>query len=173
MYESFNLTNQALANSGANFRYRLAGLRRFAAPAHWTELGHPVSELRSNATAQAWRNEVKADGIYYEGSESGCGLAYVRASASSMVATGTIHCGTTVMRHEMGHNMGLDHGGTAGAGYAQGYLPGHTIMAGNAIPYFATPQRLDPTDGIRLGIANQYDAVRAMNEYSATVAAFR
>lgn len=173
MYESFNLTNQALANSGANFRYRLAGLRRFAALPHWKELGHPLNELRSNATAQAWRNEVKADGIYYEGTESGCGLGWVRAGVGSMVASGTIHCGTTVMRHEMGHNMGLSHGGTAGAGYSQGYLPGHTIMAGNAIPYFATPQRLDPMEGIRLGIAKQYDAVRAMNEYSATVAAYR
>ena len=173
MFESFNLTNQALANSGANFRYRLAGLRRFTALPHWTAIGDALSDLRYNATAQAWRNQVKADGIYYEGTENGCGLAWVRASAVNMVATGSTGCGTIVMRHEMGHNMGLNHGGTVGGGYAQGYLPGHTVMAGNAVPYFATPLRLDPVDGIRLGLTNQFDGVRAMNENSPAIAAYR
>ena len=31
-----------------------------------------------------------SDGIYYEGTESGCGLAWVRASAFNMVATGSL-----------------------------------------------------------------------------------
>lgn len=173
MYESFNLTNEALANSGANFRYRMMGLRKFDALANWTQLGHPLDELRSNAIAQAWRNEVRADGIYYEGTEEGCGLAWINADAYSMVGTGSVACGTGVMRHEMGHNMGLDHGGTPTAGYRQGYLPARTIMAGNAIPFYATPWRLERQDGIWMGIDNQFDAVRAMNERSATVAAFR
>lgn len=173
MYESFQLTNEALENSGANFRYRLAALRAFPALANWKELAHPLAELRSNATAQAWRNAARADGIYYEGSEAGCGLAWVNADQFSMVATGSISCGTTVMRHEMGHNMSLYHGGTSGAGYRQGYLPAHTVMAGNAVPYYATPTRLSQEDGIWMGIANQYDAVRAMNEKSAQVAAYR
>ncbi|HVK50473.1 MAG TPA: hypothetical protein VM469_01885 [Pseudoxanthomonas sp.] len=173
MYESFQLTNEALENSGANFRYRLAALRAFPALANWKELAHPLAELRSNATAQAWRNAARADGIYYEGSEAGCGLAWVNADQFSMVATGSISCGTTVMRHEMGHNMSLYHGGTPGAGYRQGYLPAHTVMAGNAVPYYATPTRLSQEDGIWMGIANQYDAVRAMNEKSAQVAAYR
>lgn len=173
MFESFSLTNEALENSGANFRFRMAGLRKFSAPSSWTTLDHAVDQLRTHPLAQQWRNELKADGIYYEGSESGCGLAWVRSSAFNMVASGSTTCGTTVMRHEMGHNMGLSHGDTPGAGYAQGYTSIGTIMGGNVIPYYSTPRRFTPDTGIRMGIVNTIDAVRAMNEFSAQVASYR
>lgn len=174
LIEGFNLTNEALENSGANFRFRMRGLREIEAKAHWKVLGEPLSELRSDPIVQGWRDEVKADGIYYEGTEDGCGLAYLnrQPSAFNMVATGSINCGTTVMRHELGHNMGLSHGGE-GQSYHQGYAPVRTIMGGNAIPYYSTPYRYTSDYGIPMGIVDKYDAVRAMNEVSSAVSAFR
>lgn len=170
--EGLTLTNETLENSGANFRYRAVGLREFDSPATWTALGDPLSELRDDTTAQAWRDETKADGIYYEGLETGCGLAWVSASAYNMVATGSTTCGTNVMRHELGHNMGLRHAKESTAP-ARGYAAVKSVMGGNAIPYFSTPFRYDPTTGMALGIPGKIDAVSAMNERSATVAAFR
>ena len=173
MYESFSLTNDALENSGANFRFRMVGLRKFVAPENWASLGDPLSVLRSHPVAQQWRNELRADGIYYEGTEQGCGLAYVGADSTSMVATGSTACGTTVMRHEMGHNMSLSHADSIGAGYAQGYSAVRSIMGGNEIPFYSTPSRFTADLGVRMGIVDKIDAVRAMNEYSARVSAFR
>jgi hypothetical protein len=173
MFESFSLTNEALENSGANFRFRMAGLRKFTPPSIWTSLGHAVDQLRTHPIAQQWRNELKADGIYYEGSEAGCGLAWHRASANDMVATGSTDCGTIVMRHEEGHNMSLAHGDSTDPGYAKGYSAIGTIMGGNAIPYYANPRRFTLDQGIRMGIVDKIDAVRAMNEFSAQVAAYR
>jgi hypothetical protein len=172
LLEGLNLTNEALENSGANFRFRMVGLKKVTAQPHWISLGDPLSELRSDATVQKWRNELKADGIYYEGTEDGCGLAWVRASNYNMLASGSTNCGTTVMRHELGHNMGLRHGGESNS-YNQGYSALKTIMAGNTIPYYSTPKRYSLDYGIPLGINNQIDAVRAMNEFSATVAGYR
>lgn len=172
LLEGLNLTNEALENSGANFRFRMVGLKKVTAQPHWVALGDPLSELRSDATVQKWRNELKADGIYYEGTEDGCGLAWVKASSYNMVASGSTNCGTTVMRHELGHNMGLAHGGESNS-YNQGYSVLKTIMAGNAVPYYSTPKRYSPDYGIPLGIKNEIDAVRAMNEFSATVAGYR
>jgi hypothetical protein len=173
MFESFSLTNEALENSGANFRFRMAGLRKFTPPSAWTSLAHAVDQLRTHPMAQQWRNELKADGIYYEGSETGCGLAWTKASANEMVATGSTNCGTTVMRHEAGHNMSLVHGDSTDAGYAKGYSAIGTIMGGNAIPYYANPRRFTADQGIRMGIVDKIDAVRAMNEFSPQVAAYR
>ena len=123
-------------------------------------------------TAQAWRNELSADGIYYVGTEDGCGLAWVRASAYNMVATGSTNCGTTVMRHELGHNMGLVHGGESSS-YNQGDVRFGTIMASNAIPFYATPNRYDRATGIPLGMPGRIDAVRAMNEFSMQATNYR
>ncbi|MDF0604697.1 hypothetical protein HZU77_003390 [Neisseriaceae bacterium TC5R-5] len=170
--EGFSLTNDALENSGANFRYRMVGLKKVVAKSTWLALGDPLRELRDDATVQGWRNELKADGIYYEGTEDGCGLAWLRGSSYNMIASGSTNCGTTVMRHELGHNMSVAHGGESSS-YNQGYTALKTIMAGNSIPYYATPKRYSPDYGIPLGIENKIDAVRAMNEFSSTVAAYR
>ncbi|HEX8539316.1 MAG TPA: zinc-dependent metalloprotease family protein, partial [Cystobacter sp.] len=146
------------------------------APDRWKTIGDPLSELRADVTVQQMRNQLKADALYYEGTEEGCGLGWVRADAYSMVGTGSLGCGTTVMRHELGHNMGLNHGvsteNTNGA-YAVGYNPVATVMGGNAIPYFSTPRRYTAKYGIPMGVEGQVDGVRAMNEFSSTVAGYR
>lgn len=172
MFESFALTNEALENSGVNFRLRQADIVKIKAAPGWKALGDPLSALRSDPEVQQLRDKLHADAIYYTGTEEGCGLAWVRSSAFNMVATGSVNCGTTVMRHEFGHNMGLNHGGE-GSNYAQGYTKVSSIMAGNAIPFYATPYRYTEDYGIPMGIENQFDAVRAINEFSATVAAYR
>ncbi|CNH72710.1 Uncharacterised protein [Yersinia massiliensis] len=174
LVEGFILTNEALENSGANFRYRIVGLRQVEAKVHWNSLGNPLEELREDATVQGWRNTLKADGIYYEGTEDGCGLAWLGSWGRdrNMVATGSINCGTTVMRHELGHNMGLSHGGESES-YSQGYGLLSTIMAGNAIPYYSTPDRYTMDYGIPIGIPNKIDAVQAMNSLSSKVSAYR
>ncbi|AVX37038.1 zinc-dependent metalloprotease family protein [Yersinia massiliensis] len=172
--EGFILTNEALENSGANFRYRIVGLRQVEAKVHWKSLGNPLEELREDATVQGWRNTLKADGIYYEGTEDGCGLAWLGSWGRdrNMVATGSINCGTTVMRHELGHNMGLSHGGESES-HDQGYGLLSTIMAGNAVPYYSTPDRYTMDYGIPMGIPNKIDAVQAMNSLSSKVSAYR
>lgn len=172
LIEAFNLTNEALENSGANFRYRMRGLNKITAKDSWKALGDPLSDLRSDPTVQGWRDSLKADGVYYEGTEDGCGLAWVKANSFNMVATGSINCGTTVMRHELGHNMGLQHAGESSS-YNQGYGLLGTIMGGNALPYYATPHRYTLDYGIPMGIPDKIDAVKAMNEFSSTVAAYR
>ncbi|MCB5310052.1 zinc-dependent metalloprotease family protein [Yersinia massiliensis] len=174
LIEGFILTNEALENSGTNFRYRIVGLRQVEAKVHWNSLSNPLEELREDATVQGWRNILKADGIYYEGTEDGCGLAWLGSWGRdrNMVATGSINCGTTVMRHELGHNMGLSHGGESES-YSQGYGLLSTIMAGNAIPYYSTPDRYTIDYGIPMGIPNKIDAVQAMNSLSSKVSAYR
>jgi Metallo-peptidase family M12B Reprolysin-like len=177
LLESLRLTNEALENSGANFRIKLVGMNMITAPDTWKVLDDPLNALRTDTNAQTLRDQAKADAIYYEGTEGGyCGLASVKASASYMVATGSLDCGTIVMRHEFGHNMGLHHGvsteNTNGQ-YAVGYNPVTDIMGGNAIPYYSTPLRYTEKYGIPMGVAGQVDGVRAMNEFSATVAAYQ
>lgn len=176
LIEGFDLTNDALENSGANYRFRMVALEVIDSPDEWEALGDALSGLRDNEYAQGLRNQYNADGIYYEGTESGCGLAYVRASAYNMVATGSLNCGTTVMRHELGHNMSLNHGISEpdeSTSYAVGYSTEKTVMGGNQQGFFATPYRISPRTQLPLGFIDKIDAVRAMDEFSHTVAAYR
>lgn len=160
--EGFAMTNDALENSGAKFRFRALAIRKITAPQTWQTLNDALGALRDDPTAQAWRTELKADGIVYEGAEEGCGLAYVKASKYNMIASGSISCGTTVMRHELGHNMGLPH--------SEGKtLPG-TIMNGNAIPYYGTPRRYDGDYGQPLTPVNGTDEVGVMDAFAPIVA---
>lgn len=171
--ESFRLTNEALENSGANFRLRMVGLMQHRDQG--ATLYDAIGRLRDDAVVQNERRRLKADAIYYEGAEEGCGLAWMNSSPSlyNMVGSGSIACGTTVMRHEFGHNMGLAHGGDPGSPvYATGYSMLGTVMGGNAIPYYATPTRYDAQLGVAMGVPDRIDAVRAMNEHSEAVAGF-
>ena len=161
--EAFAMTNDDLENSGSKFRFRTVAIRKMVAPAAWKTLGDPLSALRDDSVVQAWRNEFKADGIYYEGSEDGCGQAWLRASKYSMVASGSINCGTTVMRHELGHNMGLNHSEMGQT------LPG-TIMHGNYRPYYGTSARYSDDYGQPFTPANGTNEVGVMDGMAPAVA---
>lgn len=175
--ESFSLTNDALENSAANFRLRMVGLMRVKAKSDWTTLGDPLRQLRTLSEVQDMRNKLKADAVYYFGSETGCGLAWRNElpSAFNMIGSQNPGCGAIAMRHEVGHMMGLRHGVSqnTSAYYGYGYSPSRTIMGGNAVPYFATPKLLSPTYGVPMGIDGKIDGVRKMNEHSKAVSGFR
>lgn len=164
-------TNQALENSGANFRYRMVGVRAIEPDTNWRKLNDALPGLGARADVAALRDELRADIVYYLGTEEGCGLAQSHARAAVAFATESYGCGANVMRHELGHVIGLAH--TATSGFAQGYELAGTIMNGNRIPLYSTPQRFTADLGMRAGVAGTYDAVRAMNARSAEVAAFR
>ena len=170
--ESFRLTNEALENSRVNFRLKMVGLMQHRDQG--ATLGDALDRLRVDSVVQAERTRLKANAVYYEGAEDGCGLAWINSSVSTMVGSGSINCGTTVMRHEFGHNMGLAHGGETGGSaiYATGYTLLATIMGGNAIPYYSTPLVYDATLGVPMGIPGKIDAARAMNERSEQVSNF-
>jgi hypothetical protein len=172
MIEGFNLTNEALENSGANFRFRMRDLKKIVAKDNWKIIGDPLDELRSDPVVQGWRDSLKADGVYYEGTEKGGGVGYLRPNASFMISASSIDLDVTAMRHELGHNMGVRNN-EDGDSFNKGYLLLRTVMAGNKIPYFSTPHRYTSDYGIPMGIPDKNDAVRAMNEFSATVAAYR
>jgi hypothetical protein len=162
--ESLRLTNEALANSGARFRFQIAGLLQV--PNLGATLNDAVVRGRDNTAIQNERNRLQADAVYYEGIESGCGLAWVNSTplAFNMLATGSLDCGTTVMRHELGHNMGLGHG--------NGVVP--TVMSGNATPYFATPNRFDAALLVPKGhLATVPDEVTPMDRNAPAVSRFR
>ncbi|MBX9404044.1 metalloendopeptidase CpaA [Lysobacter sp. BMK333-48F3] len=185
LWEGLRLTNEALENSRANFYVKAVGLlkRQFQA----TTLGDILNVALKDSVVSSTRSRLAADAVYYEGTEEGCGLAWVSAGRESMIGSGSLACGTTVMRHEFGHNMGLNHGDAASGGsapYAKGYNLIRDIMGGNAIPfysnpnlYYATPYYSYTPDtevaiGLPMGIANVTDSVRAMNERSKIVSEF-
>ncbi|MEI2456155.1 metalloendopeptidase CpaA [Lysobacter firmicutimachus] len=177
LWEGLRLTNEALENSRVNFYVKAVGMikRQFQA----TTLGDILNVALKDSVVSSTRTQLAADAVYYEGTEEGCGLAWVNASRDNMIGSGSLGCGTTVMRHEFGHNMGLNHGDDASGGsapYAKGYSLISDIMGGNAIPYYSNPN-LYTTDtevatGLPMGIANVTDSVRAMNERSQLVSEF-
>lgn len=162
--ESLRLTNEALENSGAQFRFQAVGLQEV--PNLGATLGDAVNLGRKDPFIQTERQRVMADAVYYEGIETGCGLAWVNKSPSryNMFSAGSIICGVTVMRHELGHNMGLSHGDGVS----------RTAMSGNAVPAFATPNRFNPVQGLPLGYgATVPDEVAIMDKNAPAVARFR
>ncbi len=175
LLEGVRLTNQASENSWANLYLKVVGVIKQEMPGD--TLGAALSAMRSDTVVQQQRNLLAADAVYYEGTEEGCGLAYVNQnpSAYNMAGTGSLNCGTTVMRHEFGHNMGLNHGGEPSVAfpYAQGYSKMATVMGGNAIPYYSTPKVYTKDLGLALGIENEIDAVRMINRNAPAVAQFR
>jgi hypothetical protein len=176
LLEGVRLTNEALDNSRANFYVKPVGLlkRQFQA----TRLNDVLNIALRDPVVISIRSQLAADAVYYEGTEDGCGVAWLTAGRNNMIGTGSLACGTTVMRHEFGHNMGLHHGDAPGgsAPYAKGYSLIKDVMAGNAIPYYSNPYLYttlpDLAIGLPMGIANVTDSVRALNERSKLVSEF-
>ncbi|PVZ66662.1 zinc-dependent metalloprotease family protein [Pelagibaculum spongiae] len=179
MYESFRLTNAALRNSNVNARLKLAGIIKMTVPGN--DAGNVVYNMaRSESEMLRVRLELEADSVFYLGVQTGaCGLAYRNHNALSyygkdyhrnyMVALGRLGCGTSVMRHEFGHNMGLEHCNGGQNGYGHGYKG--SVMCGNRAPYYSSPNFYNDLLLPR-GIENQHDAVRVINENAPVVSNF-
>ncbi|PVZ66663.1 zinc-dependent metalloprotease family protein [Pelagibaculum spongiae] len=177
MYESFRLTNTTLHNSKANARLKLAGIVKMTISGNSSNavLGNMPDR---NSEVQTTRAELSADAVYYVGTQTGvCGRAYVNDNIAAfynvhryhMVAVGKLGCGTTVMRHEFGHNMGLEHCRGGQNGYGHGYK--ESAMCRNSAPYYSTPSLYDDLLRPR-GIENQHDAVRVINQNTPYAANF-
>ncbi|WP_343819416.1 hypothetical protein ISN75_03185 [Dyella marensis] len=170
-------TNQALENSGATFTMRLVGFRRINAPAAWKDLSAVSQLIGSHPQVAKWRDNLKADLVYYEGTEKqegSCGVAYaVGPSEKSFAAAGSTHCSTSVMRHELGHLLGIYDDTPPWAYGRSGYPLVGTIMAGNKVAFYSTPHRYTRDYGLPMGMKDRYDAMDAMNEFSPYVSGYR
>ena len=175
-------TNHALENSGVHFRMRLVGIRKLNAPSLWTDIDVAASSLGKHPQINRWRDHLKADLVYYEGAEKTrtdqgsdhCGLTpSVGPWEGSFAAAGAATCNTKVMRHELGHLVGLLDGPRPWDYGNVGYPITHTIMAGNGTAFYSTPERYSRNYGMPMGVEDTYDAVRALNLNAPTVSAFR
>lgn len=167
MINSTDLTNKAAENSKAKLYIRPAGYLTYTIPSSKFTLSQVLDSGRTDKNIQAERKRLSADGVYYEGAETGCGLAHVNYSpnAYNMIGTGSTSCGTTVMRHELGHNFGLNHHdkkNITGKGF--NHALGSTVMGGNNLPYYSSPDLYSSKYGIRLGEAAKIDSVSIINK---------
>ncbi|ALN79831.1 metallo-peptidase M12B Reprolysin-like family protein [Lysobacter antibioticus] len=177
LLEGLRLTNEALENSKANFYAKSVGFLKHQLAE--TSLSDALNAAQTDQTVLAARQQLGADAFYYEdyynATAASCGLGVLSVTQrEAMVGIGALECGTTILRHELAHNMGIAHanennGATA---YAKGYHMTKEIMNDNVIPYYSNPRIYTPDYGVAMGIENEIDAVRAMNERSKTVSEF-
>ncbi|MGZ0716382.1 M12 family metallo-peptidase [Pseudomonas palleroniana] len=172
--QSMNETNQALVNSGANFTYRAVAVKEFEDNQGWakTNTNHVLKQLIDDPRAQAMLDEVKADGMFYLTNfkdPDASGRAFLGPGKREMIATSNTYS-TYVIRHELAHNMGVNHAGDT-SGPSQG-LANQTVMGYSPNLYYSTPHRYTD-EGEPLGTEGKIDAVGAMNKISAEVAAYR
>lgn len=169
LVEGLGMTNDAMENSIAKPRFRTVSTQESTSPDAWTTQNDALGGAKDLAQVKTWRTQSKADGIYYEGTEEGCGLGYVGGNADFMISVGMITCGTSVMRHELGHNMSLSHNTNFDAG-ARLIMHPHT----DGSPFFATPFVFLPELGIPLTVKmDGLNEVKVIDDRAPTVAAFR
>ena len=160
MLEAQDLTNVAAENSNAQFYIRDVGYLEYRIPGS-TKLGDITGAGRDDKMIQNERNRVKADAVYYRGNEEGCRLAWVNKSplAYNMLGTSSTNCGLSVMRHEFGHNMGVDHNDSHDSARGFAHPLGSTIMGGNSLPFFFFFSLYHPKYGYRFVLANKTSAL--------------
>ncbi|AXI03959.1 metallopeptidase [Aquirhabdus parva] len=180
MLEEFRLTNEASENNRLNYYVKQVGelfQRDLSVSDH--QLNTALGIEKNDATIYNERQRVKADVTSYFGTESGGGWAYTRADAKSAYIAANLLEPATVLRHEFGHILGSHHNAPLEESAASHYLAygfahplGSTIMGGNSLPFYSSPNIYSPQYGVRLGIENQVDASRVFNERSETVSNF-
>ncbi|ELV8635822.1 hypothetical protein QNE29_004186 [Vibrio vulnificus] len=175
LLESLALTNDALRDSYAEFRFRLVGFEPHTPNDDWKTLGDALNGIRADSEVQALRSQYKADAVYYLGTEEGGGLAYVSTHPDHMWAVESTEATKTTMRHELGHNLTLFHykEDLKEGQYNSGYREEQTVMGGNTVGFFSNPNLISYATGQPYGIADEIDAVRAMNEFVRWVVEYR
>ena len=119
---AFAYTNQALANSGALFRYRVVHKANITYDESTSSsMQTDLTRLTSTTDGimddvHTWRNTYGADlvQLWVENANGVGGLAYVNqtvSSASYAYAFSVVwqYNGSSTIAHELGHNMGLSH----------------------------------------------------------------
>ncbi|WP_173910856.1 metalloendopeptidase CpaA [Acinetobacter sp. Marseille-Q1618] len=177
LLEDSDLTNNAAENSNAQFYIRNVGYLEYKIPSQ-TRLLDVISTGRTDTTVQNERNRVFADAVYYQGAESdpaACGWGWVNITPSefNMISAGNLSCNVGVMRHEFGHNLGLNHNNSNTIGQGFEHPLGSTVMGGNSLPYYSSPSLYHPKYGYRLGVDNEIDAVSLINKNAPIVAQFK
>jgi hypothetical protein len=179
MLASIDLTNLTAENSHAQFYIRSAGIMQSTVKGE--DSNDILDNVLKNPIIQNERNRVAADMVYYESKdlEKGiCGRAFSSLTTpldNEMVALGISSCGLTVMRHELGHNFGLQHSYDEQDTIHRGFqhVLGSTAMGGNTINYFSSPKLYSPRYAVRLGEEGKIDAVALLNRNAPIIAKFR
>ncbi|WP_340642378.1 PAN domain-containing protein [Photobacterium damselae] len=163
LLKQFDDLNQGLENSKAAFRYRLAHIAKINTPTEWDE-GGVTQGVWAHPDVKDLLIKHNAYQIYYNGIDDSIGCAY---ASGPRFAAATVNC--MAMEHELGHNRGIAHFAEDSDWYNVGYKEERTFVGGNKIEYYSTPNVISPKSKLPLGIPNEVDAVRAMNENTANI----
>ncbi len=168
MEENLKLTNEALENSGATFRYRQAYTLADDFTFPGVESFDIAYRLAHDPDVTAIRKLIRADGVYYGGTLNTnkrlpCGNAYAAPSQGIYSIATSLLCPTTTLRQQVAYGLGMPK--------AQPRQPVPVIGYGNELPYYPTPNRVLP-DGYRMFNPGQEGYVDRMNERAELVAGF-
>ncbi len=194
------LLNAALSNSGVDAEVRAAAVEHLASLPD--DGANVLSFLADDKTVLGRRDELHADLVYalIDDPTASAGAACVPGAYGSLTseecfAGYTNKFGSTIwrtiFRHEVGHNLGLQHspeeGGdptwgfvTGTVGYCGGACWGRkesteesygTVMSGNTVPRFSTSKEL--WESLVIGEAGIHEATTALESSVGYVAAYR
>lgn len=195
--QAINTTNTVYQNSGIITRLRLVQ----ALEVSYADNGNGKAGLdwvTGDAGVAAARDAARADmvALITENATDVCGLAWIMNNVSPSFASSafsltqrTCAIAGLTFPHELGHNQACDHNpenGSAASQLAYPYAYGHwdatasfrTVMSYPnpcpncpRIPYFSNPSITH--NGTPIGIANQRDNTRVINNTALTISQFR
>ena len=185
-------TNTAYINSKIRQRVRLVGAELTALNETGT-FGTELSNLRSDASANSRRDQLKADLVdMLTNSTAACGIGYLMGSLPGNANNGftvtarTCAVGNLSFAHELGHNMGSQHNPENGSGPTFPYAFGHyvngsfrTVMSYadpctsgcTRVAHFSNP--VINYNGLATGIDNARDNARSINNTADSIANYR
>ncbi|HWT02319.1 MAG TPA: Calx-beta domain-containing protein [Pyrinomonadaceae bacterium] len=196
--QAVSTTNTVYQNSGIATRLRLVRTMEVSYADNGTGK-QGLDWVTGDATVAAARDAAKADmvALLTENANDICGIAWIMtnvgpgfASAAFSLTQRTCAIGGLTFAHELGHNQACDHNpenATLSASeLAYPYAFGHwdsgadfrTVMSYSnpcpgcaRIPYFSNPSITH--NGVPIGIANQRDNTRVINNTALTISQFR
>ncbi len=168
MDENLKLTNEALENSGATFRYRRAHVLAHDFTFPGVDSVNIAHSLAHDPDVTAIRKLIKADGIYYGGTLNTnkllpCGFAYTSFTQGLYSIATSLQCPTTTLRQQVAYGLGMP--------MLLSREPVPVIGYGNEVPYYPTPHKVMP-DGRRAFNPGQDGYLDRMNERAELVAGF-